>query len=264
MTYQSNPGNNPAPEGIQTAPPVRIAVQLPSHKPIACYTLIGITVIGYLLQLAAGYLLPEVAVGVDIFSFLFMKINTLIAQGQYWRLITPMFLHGSVLHIAFNMYGAYIIGQGLERFYGHKRFLMLYFISGIAGNVLSYFLSASASLGASTAVFGLLAAQGIFIYKNRMLFGKESQRMITNIILVATINLLMGLTPGIDLWGHAGGLIGGIVFAWLGGPVLFVQQLGEGYRLTDRRTDRQALLYFAVGLVLLLILTIMRPFLLPL
>ncbi len=96
-----------------------------------------------------------------------LKVNELIVQGQYWRLLTPMFLHGDILHLGFNMYALYIFGPSLERYFGHLRFITLFVLSGFAGNVLSFMFSAAPSLGSSTAIFGLLGAEGVFLYRNR-------------------------------------------------------------------------------------------------
>jgi rhomboid protease GluP len=88
-----------------------------------------------------------------------------------WRLFTPLLLHGSIAHIGFNMYALFIIGPGLERYYGHLRFLVLYLLAGFAGNVFSFLFTPALSVGASTAIFGLVAAQGVFLYRHRQLFG---------------------------------------------------------------------------------------------
>ena len=129
-----------------------------------------------------------------------------------------MLLHGSILHLAFNMYALYAIGPGLERYYGRQRYLLLYILAGFTGNVASFLISPQASLGASTAIFGLLGAEGVFLYQNRQLFGPAAKRSLTNVIVIAALNLAISLSPGIDLWGHVGGLIGGSLFAWLAGP----------------------------------------------
>ena len=158
-------------------------------------------------------------------------------KGQLWRLFTPALLHGSLLHIAFNMYALYSLGSGLERYYGHSKFLLLYIIGAFCGNSLSFVLSPNPSLGASTAVFGLVAAEGVFIYKNRKLFGAKAQMMLTNLLVIVVVNLLIGLQPGIDNWGHVGGLIGGAVFAWVAGPILQVQQTFTGFEMVDAQTN---------------------------
>ncbi len=118
---------------------------------------------------------------------------------------------------------------------GHGRFLGLYLIAGLGGNVASFIFSNAASVGASTAIFGLLAAEGIFLYQNKKLFGKNAQRALVNIITVAVINLIIGLSPGIDNWGHVGGLLGGVAFSWFAGPILHVEGVFPSLKLVDGR-----------------------------
>lgn len=215
----------------QAAEPQQVMVQQPQGRPMITYTLLAITVLVYVLQMATENFL----LGTDLPALYGMKINELIVEGQFWRLITPVFLHGSILHIAFNMYALLIFGPGLERFYGHWRYLALYFVSGFAGNVFSFLFSSAPSLGSSTAIFGLLAAEGVFLYQNRKLFGKGAQRALINLVTIALVNLFIGLSPGIDNWGHIGGLVGGALFAWFAGPLLTVEQSTFNYSLVDQR-----------------------------
>jgi rhomboid protease GluP len=133
------------------------------------------------------------------------------------------------------MYALYIFGPGLERYYGHGRFVLLYFLGGFAGNVFSFMFSSSPSLGSSTAIFGLLAAEGVFLYQNQAVFGGMARRALNNIIMIAVVNLIIGLSPGIDNWGHMGGLLGGSIFAFLGGPLLKVEGITPNLTITDSR-----------------------------
>lgn len=216
------PDSNPPLQRAAGEPGGRwVPVRPPQIRPTVTYTLIGLTVAVYLLQMASVFYFR----GMDYPAALGMKANDEILQGQLWRLFTPMFLHSSssLLHIAFNMYALFILGPQLERFYGHSRFLMLYLLGGFAGNVASFLLSPEYSLGASTAIFGLIGAQGVFLYRHRKMFGGMAQRALVNIITVAVVNLIIGLSPGIDNWGHVGGLLGGTLFAWFGGPLLQVE-----------------------------------------
>jgi rhomboid protease GluP len=184
----------------------------------------------------------QTMLGGDLVASLGLKDNQLIAQGQFWRLFTPMLLHGSILHIGFNMYALYIFGPGLERYFGHGRFLTLYVLSGFAGNVASFMFSSAPSLGSSTAIFGLLGAEGVFLYRNREVLGGIARRALNNIILIAAINLFIGLSPGIDNWGHLGGLIGGTLFAWFGGPILSVEGVFPSLSVVDKRETRDVVL----------------------
>jgi rhomboid protease GluP len=203
-----------------------------AKQPIVTYVILGVTISMFGLQ----YLSQALLTNVDLPFVLGGKINELILRGQIWRLITPVLLHGSILHLAFNMYALYSIGRGLEQFYGHWRYLALYLVAGYTGNVLSFLLSDNPSLGASTAIFGLAAAQGALIFKNRKLFGGRSQSMLINLGLVLAINLSIGFSAnsGIDYWGHIGGLVGGAVFAWVAGPRFMVKANNEnGIELVD-------------------------------
>jgi rhomboid protease GluP len=214
-------------------PGQRVPINTPQTRPVVTYILLGFTILVFILQQAGLYL-----TGFDIVANLGLKANDRILVGEVWRLITPMFLHGSLLHIGFNMYALLIFGPGLERFYGHGRFLLLYFLAGFAGNVVSFMFSAAPSLGSSTAIFGLLGAEGVFLYRNQQVFGGMARRALSNIIMIAIINLAIGLTPGIDNWGHMGGLIGGTIFAWLGGPVLKVEGTYPMVEVVDERESR--------------------------
>jgi len=212
-----------------------VPIQLPSYPAYVTFTVLGFTILVYLAQVASQYIL-----GTDLPFQYGVKYNPLIMQGQYWRLFTPIFLHGSLLHIAFNMYALYRFGPGLERFYGHFRFLVLYMVAGFAGNVFSFAMSPAASLGSSTAIFGLLGAEGVFLYQNRKIFGRQTQQALQQVIFLAVINLVIGLSPGIDNWGHLGGLLGGVSFAWLAGPLLHVEGIYPSYALVDTRNARDA------------------------
>lgn len=131
-----------------------------------------------------------------------------IKMGEYYRLITATFLHGNILHLAFNMYSMHIIGEQVETFIGKWKFLLIYIISGICGSLLSCLLTNSLSLGASGAIFGLMGCLLYFGYHFRLYLGTVLIRQIVPIIV---INLLIGFTStGIDNAAHIGGLVGGL------------------------------------------------------
>lgn len=225
-------GNNPASESVR--------IKIPTQKPFITYSLIGITIAVFVVQT-----LVEALTGNDLLFFYGGKINPLIEIGQIWRLITPILLHGSILHIAMNMYALYILGRRLERFYGHKRFLLLYLLSGFAGNVLSFVLTDAPSLGSSTAIFGLFSAEVVFIIQNRKLFGSvRTQQALINLGIILIINLVYGFAPGsnIDIMGHFGGLIGGVFFAWKGGPIMQVAGQPPFFDMVDIRKNKDVLI----------------------
>lgn len=225
------------------------------RKLFIAYYIIGITVFFYILQN-----LSVTFFGYDLPLYLGAKINQFIYQGQFWRLITPVLLHGSLIHIGFNMYALYSLGPSLERKYGIWPFVALYLIGGVWGNTLSFMLSPNPSLGASTAIFGLIAAQGVYIYKNRFLLGSAARPLLMNIAMVVIINLILGLSPGIDNWGHIGGLLGGLFFSWFAGPSFGITEnlLGQSVVVKD---DTQPKLIFAAGIALPLAVVLLRVFL---
>jgi rhomboid protease GluP len=226
----------------QSSVQTRVPIKLPNIRPVITNTLVGVTVFIFLLQIGSQYFLQN-----DYPAFYGVKNNQMIAQGQLWRLFTPMFLHGSILHIAFNMFALLKLGPGLERYYGHWRFLALYILCGFGGNVFSMMFTNVSSLGSSTAIFGLIGAQGVFFYHNRKIFGANYRQALNGIIMIATVNLIIGISPGIDNWGHIGGLIGGVVFAWIGGPILDVTGVYPNLILADQRQASDA--WQAIGVV---------------
>ena len=225
-------------------PPPPMRVSLPVSLPYFTYLLIGLTVLIYVFQLY----LDNSQGGLDWLTALGARSNPLIRAGEIWRFITPVFLHASPPHLLFNMYALFVLGTGLEQTFGHFRFICLYFLGAFSGNVLSFFFAGDYgySVGASTAVFGLVAAEGIFLLQNRRLFGRQVRRGLGNILFIVAINLFIGLTPGIDNWGHIGGLLGGLIFTSFAGPHFAVIGEGSVFRLADQRGFRSVLLGAAV------------------
>ncbi len=207
-------------------------MELPRSAPYVTYTIIAITVFFYVLQLLSTF-----AYGRDVLILYGARINEAILAGELWRFLTPALLHGSLPHIAFNMYALLSFGTGLERHFGHSRFFLLYVLAAFAGNVASFLYSPGYSVGASTAIFGLLGAEAIFLIQNRKVFPGHFRSAIGNIIFIAAINLfIIGSLPGIDNWGHIGGLIGGLMFASFAGPQWAVEGIYPTYHLVDRRS----------------------------
>lgn len=231
--------------------PQEIRIPMPFLVPKVTYTIIGFTVFIYILQLV-GTGLGLTSNGIGLLELYGAKINQFIRDGEFWRLITPVFLHGSPTHIFFNMYALLSIGSLLEKHYGHARFVLLYFIGAFTGNVFSFLLGSENgySIGASTAVFGLIAAEAIFFYQNRELFGSYARQALSNTGVIIVINLLISLTPGIDGWGHMGGLLGGAIFAWFASPIWKVVGLPPQVKLEDERELRD----WAIGAAVVMLI----------
>jgi len=141
------------------------------------------------------------------------KVNWQIADGQWYRLLTPMFLHWNLYHLFSNMLALYILGPHIEALFGRGKFLALYLFAGYLGNVLSFTFSDSVAAGASGAIFGIMGAHLYLFLRNREVYNRLFGR---DILMLIALNIGISIyDQRIDLWGHAGGLLGGIVIAWL-------------------------------------------------
>jgi rhomboid protease GluP len=150
--------------------------------------------------------------------------------------VTPVFIHAGILHLGVNMYSLFALGPAVERFFGPPRFLAVYLLSGVSGVIFSLAFSPAASVGASGAIFGLLGALATFLYLHQRLFGAGGGMMLRQLVLVGALNLFASLSPGIDLWGHIGGLVAGITCTLYFGPRLapsFTDGVPSG--LTDQQ-----------------------------
>ncbi len=237
-----------SPEPAPVSQAVRVA--LPSLAPTVTYAILGLTVFVYVLQLLSRGFIGYDGGGLDILEFYGARSNDAIRAGQLWRFITPVFLHASPTHIFFNMYALLSIGSFLERHFGHGRFALLYFLGAFSGNVFSFLLTDGYSVGASTAVFGLVAADVVFFYQNRKLFGGQARQAISNAVFIIAVNLFIGLTPGIDNWGHVGGLLGGAMFAWFASPRWEVAGISPDFHLQDQREFREIVLGAGVVIII--------------
>ena len=166
-------------------------------KIVVTYVLIALCTLVYILQILFPSLTTLGAVN-----------GSLVRSGQVYRLVTGMFMHGSIWHLLCNMYSLYVIGCATENYFGKKKFLLIYFVSGIIGSMFSCIFNTSWSLGASGAIFGLMGALCYFGYYYRLYMGKA---LYSEIIPVIVLNLALSLiVSNIDFYAHIGGLIGGV------------------------------------------------------
>lgn len=146
------------------------------------------------------------------------KINSLIDKGQLWRLATSSLLHANIGHLMINSYSLNSIGPTVENLCGPRRYLVIYMTSAIASSAMSYWLSKSPAVGASGAIFGLVGSFAMFVLRHNSLV-KGGVGDLQHVARVIALNMAIGLlSPGIDNWGHLGGLIGGVATSWLIGP----------------------------------------------
>ena len=189
----------------QVTPPAPIPTMrgTAGDRPYVTDVLIGICAAAFLIALsgvgistvAGNYGMNPIAIGLD---------------GEWYRLLTSVFLHWTILHIGFNMLVLFMLGPTLETVFGHVRFVILFVLAGLGGAVASYCFSSlgTTSVGASGAIFGLMGALIVAF--------KKLNADITQIVILLGINLVIGFIPGgsIDWRAHIGGLVvGGAVAA---------------------------------------------------
>jgi len=182
-------------------------IQMKVKKPWLTYGIIGVNVLLWLV-----IKLISLKSGLDYSNYLNpfgAKVNSLIMQGQYWRFITPMFLHADEIHLAVNCYSLYIVGSQIERIYGRFKFSLIYFVAGILGNIVSFGFSLNPAVGASGAIFGLMGAMLFFALKRPSLLKSSFG---ANLITTIVINLAYGFfNSQIDNNAHMGGFVGGFL-----------------------------------------------------
>ena len=190
--------------------------------------LIGINVAAYVAQLATGNRAGDVYQQGALQGYL-------TADGDYWRLLTSAFLHGSMLHLLFNMYALYLFGPFVERALGTARFVVAYLTSALAGSIVVYLLAdpATVTIGASGAVFGLFGMALLFLLK-----AKQDVR--TLLVLLAINAFISVAGPNISWEGHLGGFVAGVVLG-----------AAFAYAPRDRRTLVQALVVGGLWIVMI-------------
>jgi membrane associated rhomboid family serine protease len=169
--------------------------------------LIGLNLAAFLVEVVLGGLR-----NLDVLVRMGAMVPLLVAQGEYWRLLTAMFLHAGPVHLAFNTLALYLFGGLVESALGTARFLAVYLVAGLFASAASFALSppGAVAVGASGAVFGLLGAWLAFNLRRRSL--SLAQSNIQGALLLIGINLALGFTVrGIDNVAHIGGLVAGVV-----------------------------------------------------
>lgn len=137
------------------------------------------------------------------------KVNFLINEGEWWRLITPIFIHIGLMHLFFNSFALYIFGPTAEWLFGRVPFGLFYVLAGIGGNVASYLFNPySISAGASGAIYGLFGMY-VYLYLRAKRFVNPDTGK--GILVLVAINLVISLNQGIDLAAHLGGLVSGFL-----------------------------------------------------
>jgi membrane associated rhomboid family serine protease len=193
------------PPQVRRAPGIALST---GSAPVT-YTLIALNVVIYLIGASQGGSLNQAGSSIYRSGSLYNKMvlfGPYVPHGGWYRLVTAMFLHESLLHIGFNMYALFVIGRVVEQYLGTARYIGLYFVSGLAGSAVALLQSPTTPvLGASGAIFGILGAMLILEWQlTGSLRGQAAVLIVINLVISFVV-------PGISWGGHVGGLIGGIL-----------------------------------------------------
>ena len=208
--HASATGRAPAPKQAAR----RAAATVSRRGPFVTHTLIGINVGVYLLQLVMGAGLAArtgwiYEHGVLVSTALDSSGQVVgVAEGDWWRLVTAMFLHYGPLHLGMNMLVLWFIGPPLEDYFGHGRYALVYLVSGLAGSAGALIWSPNAlTVGASGAIWGIMGAALVLEARRTYVFGGQAMGLVV-------LNLAFTfLVPGVSIGGHVGGLVGGALCA---------------------------------------------------
>jgi len=191
-----------------------------AHRPRAPATsyLIAAILIGFGIEILTGAWVDG-----EKLAELGAIVPEYINAGQYWRLVTAMFLHGDgtiggdALHLILNLFALFQLGTLYEVMFGTRRFLLIYFVTGIAASITSYLHGAGASVGASGAIFGIVGAFVISVWRSpRWRHERAARSIVRQLIFLVLANIAIGLEiPKIDLAAHLGGLVAGFLLGAL-------------------------------------------------
>ena len=186
--------------------PVGRAVGALRTLPPASATLLALVCVTFVLEtLASGASSGDTLIGFGA------SLRPYFIDGQYWRLVMPMFLHLSLAHLALNLLGLYLFGPLLERAYGCGRFALVFLGGGIAGSLASMLCSRQLGAGASGGILGVCAALVLIRYRCPAMLPADAQAVCgSQLVAGIALTLAFGcVVPGIDNWAHLGGLAGG-------------------------------------------------------
>jgi membrane associated rhomboid family serine protease len=157
-----------------------------------------------------------------------------VAAGEWWRIFTSAFLHLGLLHLALNMYGLFLFGPIIEQMYGHVEYLVAYLLCAAGGSVLTILAAPDqGAAGASGAIFGLLGMAFVVSRRHHVILDRRTRAILSQVGTLLVINLFLTFSlRGISWTGHVGGLVVGVVIAWLLAPGQ-VATLGGIWRAPD-------------------------------
>ncbi|GAA0452545.1 rhomboid family intramembrane serine protease [Alkalibacillus silvisoli] len=163
-----------------------------------------------------------VNVSMDIRQLLTGWNFAILVHDQYWRLFSSIFVHIQPMHLLFNTFSLILFGPALEAMLGRFKFILAYLGAGVIANIATLYLAdlATSNVGASGAIFGLFGIYLYLLFMRPELIDANSRQIIVVIVIVG---LVLTFRPGINIYGHIFGLIGGLAI----GPIIFARYKGR-------------------------------------
>ncbi|KAL2498422.1 Rhomboid-related intramembrane serine protease family protein [Abeliophyllum distichum] len=227
----------------------------------------GFHLIGVLASINIAVFLIEIATPIknsefELFSLPLVygaKINNLILTGEWWRLVTPIFLHSGIFHIALGSWVLFTFGLEVCREYGSFTFFLIYILGGISGNLISFLHTPEPTVGGTGPVFAVIGAWLIYQVQNRDVIATDaSESMFQKAIIFTALSCVLSNFGPIDDWSHFGAVFTGIAYGFFTCPSLRVKDAssdtGQEERITLVRryaNPCKSLVYFSFFLLLL-------------
>ncbi|TVU32268.1 hypothetical protein EJB05_23992 [Eragrostis curvula] len=186
------------------------------------------------------------------------KVNNLILSGEWWRLLTPMWLHSGFLHVALGCWALLTFGPRVCRAYGQVTFFLIYILGGVCGNLTSFVHTPELTVCGTGPVFSLIGAWLIYQSQNKQFIDKDiSENMFWQAVIAAALSFLLSIFGGIDNWAHLGATISGLFFGYLTCPSIELDNAAkngqkEALTLVRRQADPcKSVTIFAISILAL-------------
>ncbi|KAF9592013.1 hypothetical protein IFM89_011596 [Coptis chinensis] len=187
------------------------------------------------------------------------KINQLILDGEWWRLVTPMFLHSGIFHVALGFWVLLSFAPQVCKGYGSFTFFLIYLLGGISGNMTSYIHTPEPTVGGTGPIFAIIGAWLIYQFQNKEAIEKEvSESMFRKAVIATALSFVLSNFGPIDNWSHLGAACVGIAYGFLTCPTLQLDNLPSktdkknGFALVRHYADPcKSIVTFAVFIVIL-------------
>ncbi|XP_038883181.1 RHOMBOID-like protein 9, chloroplastic isoform X2 [Benincasa hispida] len=164
------------------------------------------------------------------------KINELILVGEWWRLVTPMFLHSGVLHVALSCWTLVTFGRQVCREYGPFTFFLIYVLGGVSGNLTSFLHTPDPTVGGTGPVFAMIGAWLSYQFQDKDVVTKDvSDNMFLKAIIAAVISSILSNIGPIDEWSHTGAAFSGMLYGFLTSPIVEVNDAASSSSSSSSR-----------------------------